>query len=224
MEDRKIYVDKTEIIYKLISFTKRTALVVNGPRRTGKTLLLSTIKTMYTQNFKWWKKNASSLWITQYANHFFSEEPYPIINFSFRGCKNDEDFKFDIINGLNEVIMNYELEMDRIQRSEGWTSLIRYFFRNVIALMNQKFHKTVVLLIDENDQPLINQLFLIAKQDSPETRTAIENTLEHMKEFYTEIKGLLIEKLEIAVICGNSMIAQTSLYSGFINIIKNYLL
>ena len=224
MENQKIYVDKTEIIYSLINGAQGTALVINGPRRTGKSLLLTTIETMYTENVNWWKKHASNLWITQNKSSFFSEEPYPILRFLFGNCKNDEVFKSDIIRALNQAIRYYKLGMVEIEESVGWNSLIRVCFYKVIDLMNEKFQKTVVLLIDENDQPLINQLFLIIEQNSEETRTAIKNTLELMKDFYIEIKGLLMKQLEIAVICGNSMIAQTSLYSGFRHFIKIYLL
>ena len=139
MENQKIYVDKTEIIYSLINGAQGTALVINGPRRTGKSLLLTTIETMYTENVNWWKKHASNLWITQNKSSFFSEEPSPIVNFSFLNCKNDEEFKLDIINALNANIIKYELRIKEINKNIEWNYLFKYCFPDVIYQMKKKF-------------------------------------------------------------------------------------
>lgn len=45
MEEKKIYVDKTEIVWRLI---KHKAIYLIGNRRMGKTLTLSMIKAIYS--------------------------------------------------------------------------------------------------------------------------------------------------------------------------------
>ncbi len=49
MEEKMIYVDKTDLIYNIAK--RRTAFIINADRRTGKTLLLKTIKAMFEE--KW---------------------------------------------------------------------------------------------------------------------------------------------------------------------------
>ena len=214
IEKKKIYVDKTQIIYELINKAEEGVLVVNGPRRTGKSLLLSTIKTIYTQNADWWKKYAPDLWITKNKISFFSAKPYPVVRFSFGACEADDDLRMSIISGFNEAITNYELETKKMLINTPWKEIFQFYICDTINELNLKFKKKAVILIDENDQPLIKQLFLIIEKDIPELRTEIKNTLANMTAFYTKIKEISSEKVEILVICGNSTIAQTSIYSG----------
>ena len=96
-----------------------------------------------------------------------------------------------------------------------WDDLIQTHFDEVIEDLNYKFKKKVVLLIDENDQPLINQLFVVLQENTLENRALITDTLKCTSMFFTKIKDLCYAKVEIAVICGTSMIAQTSIYSGY---------
>ena len=218
MEDNKIYVDKTKLIYELLIKGKQTALVINGPRKTGKSLLLSTIQTMYTQNVVWWNNYASDLWVTKNKSSFFSKEPYPIVRFSFGTCKSDNDFKLDIIKALNKVITLYEMKTREISEKISWEELIGIRVDEVMDDLNLKFKKKIVILVDEYDQPLINQLFLLVEQDTLEMRMSIEKTIKSMSKFYTKIKELSATQLEITVICGNSNIAaQTSFDSGYKN-------
>lgn len=215
IKDSKIYVDKTKIIFELITKAKETALIVNGPRRTGKSLLLSTIQTIYTQTADWWKKYAKNLWIAKNRISFFSENPYPIIRFSFIGCETTNQLKINIIRALNKARKQYELKSQNILNSTPWNDLIQTYFEEVLKNLNFKFKKKIVLLIDENDQPLINQLFLILQENTLENRGLMTETLNCMKMFFTKIKDLCFNHVEIAVICGSSMIAQTSIYSGY---------
>ena len=151
IKDNKIYIDKTEIIFELITKSKETALIVNGPRRTGKSLLLSTIQTIYTQDADWWKKYAKNLWITKNRISFFSANPYPIVRFSFIGYQNANQLKIGIIRALNIARKQYQLETEKILNDTPWDDLIQTHFDEVIEDLNYKFKKKVVLLIDEND-------------------------------------------------------------------------
>lgn len=47
IKDGYAYVDKTEIIHKLVSNTMGSKFFLSRPRRFGKSLLLSTIKYMF---------------------------------------------------------------------------------------------------------------------------------------------------------------------------------
>ena len=214
-----IYVDKTKIIHSIIKKTVCGALVINAPRRTGKTLLLDTIQTIFTEKIDWWKKYGANLWITSNVPEFFSENPYPIINFSFSQCTSDNKFRKSLIANLNEVIFKQNLKTDKIDEEIGWEDLIIFKLQTIIFQLENQTKKKPIILIDENDQPLINQFFkYVENVGNPEIEKAVEKVISHMRSFYTKIKELLVRDLHMVIICGHSMIAQTSLYSGNIYI------
>ena len=102
LENNKIYVDKTQIIYELIKAADQGALIVHGSRRTGKTLLIETIRVMYTEHLDWWKINGPDIWLTKNQPNFFKQNPFPIITFKFSHCSNDSQFKRRIVRFLNQ--------------------------------------------------------------------------------------------------------------------------
>lgn len=211
MESNHIYVDKTRIIYKLIE--QPAAILIIGPRRSGKTLLLSTIEAMFTKKIDWWMNNCPDLYIVQETSKFFNENPYPILNFEFNQCSDDENFKLKIISSLNYAIEKYKLLIEKIPENIEWNNLIENKFNDIIIKLKQKFNdKNPVILIDECDQPIINQMF---HENICETqrKVNIEKTIDNFKIFYGKLKQMLIKNLRSVVIVGHSNISQSSIYS-----------
>ena len=147
-----VYVDKTKTICNLVR-NQRSAIMVNAPKRSGKTLLLTTIHTMFTEKLEWWQKYCPNLWITKNSPDFFSENPYPIINLFFNGAINIHSFKSRIVEGLNIKIENDYLQTPKISPND----LIQYQVPLVIRALKKKYNLDPII----SDQPVINQIFEI---------------------------------------------------------------
>ncbi len=212
MESNTIYVDKTKILYELLQ-DPDGAFIINGPQRSGKTLLLSTIKSIFTKSINWWEKYGSNLWITKEHSEFFKKNPYPILRFNFSRRKSAQEFQDTIMQSLNHYITKYDLSYPKIPTNETFNKVIQRHLLGVIDCFTKNFHnKKPIVLIDECDQPLL----IIMQNDKINDNTkkeTMENLLENYKDFYGELKRLLDEDLRSIIICGHSMITQTSIYS-----------
>ena len=146
MEDGRIYVDKTQILY-------------------------------YTK-LRWWKKYCPDFWITQNKPDFFSETPHPIVRFNFYECPNFEGFKDSIVGNLNVAIDLYGLDNNHIDNEKiSWSSLIYNRLSEIISALYKKFKKKPIILIDEYDQPLINQVFQLIKNQDNQIKANIQMTV-----------------------------------------------
>ena len=212
-----VYVDKTKTICNLVR-NQRTAIMVNAPKRSGKTLLLTTIHTMFTEKLEWWQKYCPNLWITKNSPDLFLENPYPIINLFFNGAINIHSFKSRIVEGLNIKIENDCLQTPKISPKIDVNDLIQYQVPLVIRALKKKYNIDPIILIDESDQPLINQIFetLEMKNENSDDPIykRIEETLGVLKDFYSKLKECLCYDLRLVVICCHSMISQTTIFSG----------
>jgi len=79
IEENKVYVDKTEYIYKLI---ENDYYFLSRPRRFGKSLLISTFYYL----FKGEKELFKDLWIGK--NTDFPSKKHPVIRFDFSSIEN----------------------------------------------------------------------------------------------------------------------------------------
>jgi hypothetical protein len=71
-----LYIDKTEIIHRLITNNRRCFL--SRPRRFGKSLLVSTLKEIFSGN----KELFKNLWIGKNSNYAWETRPVIHIDFS----------------------------------------------------------------------------------------------------------------------------------------------
>lgn len=211
IENKHIYVDKSDILYDLVK--KNYAIMITGPRRSGKTLLLSTIKTIFTENKDWWIKHCPNLKIVKEHQDFFSEKPFPILRFKFNQCKDDEMFKDKVRTYLMAAIEYYKLELNDNLDLIVWDKIISLVIPRIVLLLKNKFGKNPVVLIDECDQAIINQLFPSNNITKEQQKANIERTLDTHKQFYGLLKELLDEELRSVIICGHSMITQASIFS-----------
>ena len=214
MEKNFVYVDKTDIIYKIVNLD--TAFIINSERRTGKTLLLSTIKAIFEQKVEWWQQYGANLKIMKLNPNFFTQNPFPVIGFKFSQCQNNEDFIIKIAESLNKVIDNYDLQLDEIPININPTVLISGNFSKVLRHLQKKFQKKpIIITIDEADQPLINQMFSEKITNEKEKTELISSTIISFNQFYGFLKDQLAEGIvRLVVVAGHSMIAKSSIYSG----------
>ncbi|MEM9886643.1 MAG: AAA family ATPase [Bacteroidota bacterium] len=185
-----LYIDKTESISKILRSGKYFFL--SRPRRFGKSLLLSTMKSLYSCE----KELFKDLWIYDNWNW---QKKHPVLHISFSSIGYRE-------LGL-EVAINQEL--DDIARQIGVSFQkegISQKFKSIIQTLSKK--EKVVVLIDEYDKPIIDYL-----EDLPQAKA----NRSILKTFYSVLKDS-DAYLELVFITGVSRFAKTSIFSDLNNL------
>ena len=185
-----LYVDKTEIIYRLV--TSGSYYFLSRPRRFGKSLTLSTLKALYQGQ----KELFDGLWI---QDHWDWTQQHPVIHISFSSIGYKE-------LGLEKSI---ELQLRKIAKStkieliETGTSQL---FRELIEKISTR--NKVVLLIDEYDKPIIDYL-----DDLPQAKAH----QKILKSFYSIIKDA-DPYIQFLMVTGVSKFSKVSIFSELNNL------
>ena len=129
IEANFIYIDKTDLLYEIASL--KTAFIINAERRTGKTLLLSSIKAIFEQPKSWWEEYGKNLKIWQLDPNFFDNNPYPVIHFNFANSRNNKAFINRIREAINNAITTYKLPLKDIEEKITLEELVDGKFADV---------------------------------------------------------------------------------------------
>jgi hypothetical protein len=194
IEENLLYVDKTEQIYHLV--TKGSLYFLSRPRRFGKSLLVATLKELFEGK----KDLFKDLWIGQ--NDVYSYDTFPVLHFNFADYGHKVE-NFEAI--LNRKVLSYGEEFDvmlpKTTLSENFKALVKG--------ISQK-GKSVVLLIDEYDKPIID--FFTEYEKAKVNR-------EVLRSFFSPLKGLDLEgHLHFLFITGVSKFSRVSLFSDLNNL------
>lgn len=183
-----LYIDKTEAIHHLTTRGGRYYFL-SRPRRFGKSLLVSTLKELYSGNQTLFK----GLWIEKQWDW---NKKHPVIALSFANI------------GYRTLGLETALHRELMQQAQQHQ--IHLSHTDSIALMLAELLKTlatqhsrVVLLIDEYDKPLIDYL--------DDLHQARENQ-KVMKTFYSVLKDS-DDYLELILITGVSKFSKVSIFS-----------
>jgi len=190
--DYDVYIDKTMHIYNLASRYK--AVFLARPRRFGKSLLCSTIESLFRADKGPFEDLA--IFGTDWA-----WKEHPVIHLELAGCDFTENGVGVLVNTLNNQLdnacENYGIAVER-------QDFVENRFASVIIELYKKFGG-VVVIVDEYDNPLLNTL------NQPEENTRIR---EKLKGFYSVIKQS-DRYLRFAFVTGVTKFAQVSVFSGF---------
>lgn len=185
-----LYIDKTAAIYRLLQSGKYFFL--SRPRRFGKSLTLSTIKSIFLGE----RALFTGLWI---AEQWDWAKVQPVIHISFSGIG------YQTI-GLEAAI---EAELRLISEQNGidlqQEGIDRLFAELIRKLADRG---KVVLLIDEYDKPIIDYL--------DELEEAKDNQ-QILKTFYSVIKNS-DPYIEFLLITGVSKFSKVSIFSELNNL------
>jgi hypothetical protein len=190
-----VYVDKTELIYKLVSGSKFVFL--SRPRRFGKSLLSSTIQYYF--------EGRKDLFTGLVMERLESEwVEHPVLHFDLSTVKSDDiaDVEANLIFQLSKFEALYGKDAEAVTITSRMTNLIM----NAKAKTGQK----VVILIDEYDAPILEVLH------DTEKREAVRKVL---RKFYSPLK-MCDKYLRFVFITGISMFSQLSIFSE-LNNLKN---
>ncbi len=188
-----LYVDKTEQIHRLI--TSGDYFFLSRPRRFGKSLTLSTIRSIYEGR----KDLFEGLWI---EDQWDWGQTRPIIHIQFNEIGYLE-------NGLPKALHKAVDEHAALHGIELVPDSFDQKFRELIRKLAIAKGK-VVILIDEYDKPLIDYL------DQEQLPTAFEHQ-RLLKSFYSVLKSA-DPYIELLVITGVSKFSKVSIFSDLNNL------
>ena len=193
-QDGRIYVDKTDLIYKL---TKESKFVfLSRPRRFGKSLLCSTLKYYFQGR----KDLFEGLAIADLEKDW---EHYPVLHFDLSRCKNQPSTK-EIIVALEMQLKDYETLYGRDE--DETTPGLR--FAGLIKRVHRQTGLKAVVILDEYDAPLLDYLH----QPEP-----LKEVRRIMQEFYQVVKACDADE-QFVFITGITKFSQLSIFSTLNNL------
>ena len=196
-EDGFCYVDKTDLIYKLISGSGG-AFFLSRPRRFGKSLLCSTLEAIFESKKELFGE-CSGFPALAINNLEWEWKQYPVIKFDLNpGNYKEDEFKilYEIIDiALESCANKYAVPLT------GDSTIGR--FVRLIEILYNKYKEKVVVIIDEYDKPLLSTI------DVPEIHVKMRDAL---KSFYGILKSS-DKYLQFVFLTGVSKFSHVSIFS-----------
>jgi hypothetical protein len=188
-----VYVDKTELIYKLVQ--NSSVAFLSRPRRFGKSLLTSTLQYYFEGRKDLFTGLAMEKLETEWTQ-------YPVLHFDFSTAKSDDidEVKDNILGQLRKYEAVYGRDMETTSLSGRVSDLIQRAYSQA--------GQQVVVLIDEYDAPILEVLHDDAK---------CEEIRKLMRKFYSPLKSC-DEYLRFVFLTGISMFSQLSIFSELNNL------
>ncbi|MDR0609566.1 MAG: AAA family ATPase, partial [Planctomycetaceae bacterium] len=185
-----LYVDKTESIYKMI--TGGRIYFLSRPRRFGKSLLVSTLETLF--------QGKKELFDGLYIYDKWEWEQYPVIKIDWTEINHStpEEMKKSLVLRLKKIALKYQITL-------GSQSAIDCFVELIESLHDQT-GKNVVILIDEYDKPVTAHL----------TDEHLETIKIAVHDFYQVMKGA-DDYLQFVFLTGVSKFSGLSIFSALNN-------
>ena len=184
----RVYVDKTELIYRLIKTDQ--IYFFSRPRRFGKSLLVSTLEAYFLG-----KKELFHGLVMERLEQDWTV--YPVLHIDFSLTKYTE--LSDLTGQLNLFLYRWE----NIYGSNEAETTTAERLQGIILRANEQTGKQVVVLVDEYDAPLL---------DSNSDTLLQQQLRNEMRKFFSPLKGLG-QYLRFLFITGISKFSQLSIFS-----------
>ncbi len=193
-KEDKLYIDKTEYIYRM-SHTSGKFFFLGRPRRFGKSLLVSTMKSYFEGKKELFKGLAIEKWEKEWTE-------YPVIHLDMSGGKHMEKEQ------LEDYLCDMLEEQELLLGVTGNNKMPNLRFKDLILQLYKKTGKQVVVLIDEYDAPLL---------DVAHDNDKLEELRNVMRNFYSPLKKYE-EYLRFVFLTGITKFSQLSIFSELNNI------
>ena len=193
IEENMLYVDKTELIYKLTQ--SYSYVFLSRPRRFGKSLLVSTLASYFRGEKELFKGLAMERLEKQWKKH-------PVIHLSLASVKAIE------IEGIVDVL---EYNLASIEEEYGIppvTGDLGKRLKNIIIKCHEKYGEKAVVVLDEYDAPLLNVLH---------DEQRLTQVRQLMRTLYAPLKDC-DPYLRFVFITGISKFSQLSIFSEINNL------
>ena len=192
-QDNYLYIDKTEMIYQLV--TTGRYYFLSRPRRFGKSLLISTLEAYFLGK----KELFEGLAIEKLEKDWIQ---YPVIHLDLNAKKFDTEE--DLIRLVDRQLLIYEAKYG----SSPADQTIDDRFFTLIRLAYEKTGQRVVILIDEYDKPMLQAI------GNEELQKEYRNTL---KPFYGVLKTM-DGCIKFALLTGVTKFGKVSVFSDLNNL------
>ncbi len=193
IKEKYCYVDKTALIGDLVK--KGKYYFLSRPRRFGKSLLVSTLKSAFSGQ----KELFEGLYLEK---NWDWDVEYPVIDISFGGGVFESR---NILDKTIQSILNNHALSNSIKLTED---SIHLRFRELIQQLSAKYNQRVVILVDEYDKPILDNI------EKPDIAIDIR---EGLKNLYSVIKDS-DAYVKFALLTGVSKFSKVSLFSGLNNL------
>ncbi len=200
ISDGYVYVDKTALVYDLVTTGKIYFLC--RPRRFGKSLLVSTLKSYFEGK----KELFKGLAIDNLEKDW---KQYPVFHIDFNGTN------FTEAGTLESVLEEFVASGERLYGRDELAQTLGSRFKAILKAAHEKTGHRAVVLIDEYDKPLLDVLdqgltITIKGQE----RKLEEWNREVLKGFYSVFKAA-DDDLQFVLLTGVTKFSQVSVFSGF---------
>ena len=186
-----VYLDKTELIYKLAN--TEACYFLSRPRRFGKSLTLSTLHEYFN--------GRKDLFVGTKMEQLETKwEKYPVLHFDFNNAS------YESLKNLREELGSQLEDMEAIYNITAKGSL-PYRFKRLINTAAAQTGKKVVILVDEYDKPLLNNI--LNEDFKDKIRTVLKPFYGVLKTCDTQIK--------MAFVTGVTKFSKVSLFSDVNN-------
>ena len=192
IEDGYVYIDKTDLVYRLTHEGK--IYFLSRPRRFGKSLLVSTLENYYLGRKELFRGLAMEQLEKEWNVH-------PVFHIDF----NSSDFTKEYV--LEERLRDYVQKWEReyaVQANERLDVGAR--FRDILEAAHKQSGRRAVVLVDEYDKPVLDVLDRDGKLE--------EQHRDTLKAFYSVFKGA-DSHLQFVLLTGVTKFSQVSVFSGF---------
>ena len=193
-KEDKLYVDKTEYIYRM-THSGGCYFFLSRPRRFGKSLLTSTFQSYFEG-----KKDLFKGLAIEKLEQEWTE--YPVLHFDMSGGKHME--KKELEDYLGYQLANKEARYGITTPQNGVNNRLT----DLILTAYRKTGKQVVVLIDEYDAPLLD----VVHED-----TSLQVLRNVMRNFYSPLK-MCEPYLRFVFLTGITKFSQMSIFSELNNI------
>jgi len=193
-EDKKYYVDKTDLVYKMVSSDRYYFL--SRPRRFGKSLLVSTLQCYFEGRRELFNGLAIEKLETEWKT-------YPVIRLDMSIVKYSG--KDSLAESLNKILEPQERRFNVKSEPNNHTWGVR--MARIIEAAHEQTGKEVVVLIDEYDAPMLDTFGM---ESFDEIRIQV-------RSLYSPLKALG-GMLRFVFLTGISKFSQLSIFSELNNL------
>ncbi|MBQ0052177.1 MAG: AAA family ATPase [Treponema sp.] len=163
-ENNCVYIDKTRFVWELAKY--KCPYFLSRPRRFGKSLFLSTLKSYFEGRKDLFEGLAISKAETEWKK-------YPVFYFDFNVGDFTDEEKF--CNSLDRKLIDYE----EIYGNRG-SKTFADRFSDLLKIAHENTGLQAVVLVDEYDKPLLNAI---------DDEKLVDAFRKKLKSFYGVLKG-----------------------------------
>ena len=193
IEDGYVYVDKTDLVYRLTHEGK--IYFLSRPRRFGKSLLVSTLENYYLGRKELFRGLAMEQLEKEWNVH-------PVFHIDFNSGN------FAKPGELEQKINFYLTECEKQYNLPVRTDELGYSdrFISILEAAHKQTGRRAAVLVDEYDKPVLDVLDRDGKLE--------EQHRDTLKAFYSVFKGA-DSHLQFVLLTGVTKFSQVSVFSGF---------